>query len=330
MHGRKSNTRVTLKMVAEKAGVTPGCVSLCLNGHPLAERISPETKSRIMEAVRILEYTPSPLGRALKSGSSRMIGLVIPLLSNNYFSFLAEHILAEAGKNGYQVLVTSSPEIPQNWLDGIISCVPLPEKGSRSCPCVYFELSGKGIRHTVRHDIEKGMRKTAEIMRNRGHRKVWGVFDTAETKAETFVKVFSQYSLETELLPCRTATREERRQCIRFLMEKKYPAVVINGHLTTSLFFRYLDREQGTDRENGGYHPDVGSICGYWNGESIHKNLLCATITDIPLAAKSAVGLLLEEIRSRSTEKKEWKVEASFYPASSFSSIAFTDPEMDF
>ena len=45
MHGRKSNTRVTLKMVAEKAGVTPGCVSLCLNGHPLAERISPETKS---------------------------------------------------------------------------------------------------------------------------------------------------------------------------------------------------------------------------------------------------------------------------------------------
>ena len=320
----KTDRKVTLKMVAAKAGVSASSVSLCLNGHPLAERLSEETKKRIFEAAALLSYTPSPLGRALKTGRSRLLGLVIPQLSNSYFSFLAEHILAEAAKNSYQTLVCTGTGFPLNLPDGIISCIPLPERYDL-IPSVYIEPSGKNIQNTLLHDIEKGMQKTAELFRKKGEKKVWGVFDTANTKADIFVKVFQANGLTPVLLPCPTSTREERKNTVQFLMEKQYPALVLNGHLTTANFLRHLEK-------NPFYHPLLASVCGYWNGELAHKDLLCVTMTNIPLAAEKAVKLLLEEInnKNRSDRKKQiLKVEAAFYHREEFSAIPFTDPEQE-
>ena len=320
----KTDKKVTLKMVAEKAGVSASSVSLCLNGHPLAERLSAETRKRIFEASEILSYTPSPLGRALKTGESRLLGLVIPQLSNSYFSYLAEHILAEAAKNSYQTLVSTGAGFPQNLPDGIISCIPLPERYS-SIPSVYIEPSGQAVQNILLHDIEKGMQKTAELFLAKGEKKVWGVFDTANTKADIFVKVFEKKGLTPILLSCCTSSREERKNTVQFLMKKQYPALVLNGHLTTANFLRHLEK-------NPHYHPHLASVCGYWNGELAHKDLLCVTLTNIPLAAEKAVKLLLDEIKNKNKpdrKKQLLKVEAAFYYREEFSLIPFTDPEQE-
>ena len=320
----KTDKKVTLKMVAEKAGVSASSVSLCLNGHPLAARLSAETRKRIFEVADLLSYTPSPLGRALKTGQSRLLALVIPQLSNGYFSFLAEHILTMAAKNSYQTLVCTETGFPRNLPDGIISCIPLPETYGM-IPTVYIEPSGKDVQNILLHDIEKGMQKTAELFREKGHKKVWGVFDTANTKADIFVRVFQDNGLTPVLLPCCTSSREERKKTIRFLMEKQYPALVLNGHLTTANFLRHLE-------EKPLYQPVLASVCGYWNGELAHKALLCVTLTNIPLAAEKAVSLLLDEIKNKNKpnrKKQLLKVEAAFYNAEEFSTIPFTDPEQE-
>ncbi len=68
------STRVTLKMVADHVGLTPGTISAVLNDTYAARRIPQSTKDRIMAAVREFNYQPNPLARALRTGQSVMSG----------------------------------------------------------------------------------------------------------------------------------------------------------------------------------------------------------------------------------------------------------------
>jgi DNA-binding LacI/PurR family transcriptional regulator len=68
----KKEFRVTLKMVADRIGLTPGTISAVLNDTYAARRIPQPTKDRIFAAVRELDYQPNPLARALRTGQSIM------------------------------------------------------------------------------------------------------------------------------------------------------------------------------------------------------------------------------------------------------------------
>lgn len=62
--------RVTLKTVADHLGLTAGTISAVLNRSRAAERIPQQTRDRIFEAARTLNYQPNPLARALRTGVS--------------------------------------------------------------------------------------------------------------------------------------------------------------------------------------------------------------------------------------------------------------------
>ena len=64
--GRTS--RVTLKTVAQRAGLTPGTISAVLNNSRAADRIPQHTRERVIAAARELNYSPNPLARALRTG----------------------------------------------------------------------------------------------------------------------------------------------------------------------------------------------------------------------------------------------------------------------
>ena len=72
---RNKDARVTLKMVADHIGLTPGTISAVLNDTYAARRIPQSTKDRIMAAVREFNYQPNPLARALRTGQSMMTGV---------------------------------------------------------------------------------------------------------------------------------------------------------------------------------------------------------------------------------------------------------------
>ena len=97
--------RATLKDIAERVGVTKALVSLYLNNHPLSAKIAKSTKEKIDRAVKELNYHPSTTARALKSGRSRTLGLVIGEICSDYFGFLAQSLLNECAKYDYQLLI---------------------------------------------------------------------------------------------------------------------------------------------------------------------------------------------------------------------------------
>ena len=97
--------RTRIKDIAERVGVSTALVSMYLNDHPLA-RMAEDTKRKIDEAVREMNYQPSVTARSLKKGKSKTLGLVIADIASVYSGFSSEMLLDEADKHGYQLLIS--------------------------------------------------------------------------------------------------------------------------------------------------------------------------------------------------------------------------------
>jgi LacI family transcriptional regulator len=106
--------KVTRKDVARYAGVSDAVVSYTLNG---GAPVAAATAARVREAVRLLSYTPNASARALKLGSARLIGVIVPDSANPYFAELCKAVEAAAVPAGYAVLVVNSNDTKKRTLE---------------------------------------------------------------------------------------------------------------------------------------------------------------------------------------------------------------------
>jgi len=96
---------VTLREVADAAGVSIKTVSNVINGYPY---ISKATREAVEAAVETLGYQPNLSARGLRSGRTGAISLVIPDLKNPYFAELADSVMKAASKRGVAVFIEQS------------------------------------------------------------------------------------------------------------------------------------------------------------------------------------------------------------------------------
>ena len=101
--GRKRATRTD---VARLAGVSTATVSYVLNGD--ANRVSQKTARRVLDAAEKLDYRPSIIARALKTGKTGMLGIVVPDITNPYFGELVEQLERSATEYGHSLVVNLS------------------------------------------------------------------------------------------------------------------------------------------------------------------------------------------------------------------------------
>jgi DNA-binding LacI/PurR family transcriptional regulator len=101
----------TLADVAKIAGVSIKTVSNVIHDYP---HLRPETKARVLAAIRKINYRPNLNARNLRSGRTGVIGLVIPTLRNPYFAELAEAVIDAANRRGVSVLIEQSPSAPED------------------------------------------------------------------------------------------------------------------------------------------------------------------------------------------------------------------------
>ena len=96
------NEKVTSLQVAELAGVSQSAVSRVFTP---GSSVSKKTAEKVRAAAEKLGYRPNVLARSLKSGKSRIIGLVVAYLENYFYPEAVERISVELQKVGYHVLV---------------------------------------------------------------------------------------------------------------------------------------------------------------------------------------------------------------------------------
>ena len=106
--------RVTIADVAREAGVSMMTVSRVVNDK---EGVSQETRQAIEEVIRKLDYRPNILARSLATQRTGTLGLVVPDISNPFFSGVARGVEKTAFAKGYSILVCNTEEDPQREWD---------------------------------------------------------------------------------------------------------------------------------------------------------------------------------------------------------------------
>ncbi|WP_326983642.1 LacI family DNA-binding transcriptional regulator [Chryseobacterium sp. MYb264] len=106
--------RASIKDIAKIAGVSVATVSYVLNRKE-GSRISEATKKKILDVAETINYIPNKIAKSLKTNKSKLIGLIVADISNDFYSHIARNIEDEAMKLGYTLLIGSSDENPEKF-----------------------------------------------------------------------------------------------------------------------------------------------------------------------------------------------------------------------
>ena len=193
--------KVTSLDVARKAGVSRSAVSRVFT--PGAS-VSPATAAKVRTAARELGYRPNVLARSLITGRSRIIGLVVAYLENQFYPEAIERLSKSLQARGYHVLVFMAgndsdatqkviDEFLDYQVDGIIAAsVGLSNDLTRRCedagiPVVLFNRDQFDDRlSSVTSDNMAGGRKLADFLVAGGHRRIGHIagWDGASTQID--------------------------------------------------------------------------------------------------------------------------------------------------
>lgn len=99
--------RVGQRAIAEEAGVSVATVSNTLNRPDV---VAPETRDRILEAMHRLGFVHNEAAASLKRGTNRLIGLVVPDITNPFYAEIARGVTAAADAAGFGVVLCNSDD----------------------------------------------------------------------------------------------------------------------------------------------------------------------------------------------------------------------------
>jgi LacI family transcriptional regulator len=105
-------TKITIKDIARQAGVSTSLVSFVMNGRGKEYRVSDHMITHIQTVARELNYQPNASARALRSGKTNTIGVIVSDISNPFFSEIVRCIEDLSFEKGWSVLFGSTDENP--------------------------------------------------------------------------------------------------------------------------------------------------------------------------------------------------------------------------
>lgn len=100
---------VTLQDVAEKAGVSKITVSRVISGK---NYVSTDKEARVRAAIKELNYVPNQVASSLRSRQTSTIALLLPDITNPYWTTVARGVEDEAGRQGFGVFLCNTDESP--------------------------------------------------------------------------------------------------------------------------------------------------------------------------------------------------------------------------
>ena len=273
--------RATIKDVAALAGVSAATVSRALDDHP---EISHETKARVRAACAELGYVPNAAARGLTGQATHTIGLVVPDISNPYFSAMATAIEQTAAASGYRVFLSNSLRKPEQELraienftarqvDGVLISPISPQTQARhrdilgSTPCVYLGVNHGEDCSYVMADNEAGAYQAARYLLRLGHRDILFLGGrptsrTRELRVQGFRRALAEAGLEGRELPAPpdvTLLRQWSYEAASELLKGPLPDAIFAFSDITALKIMEAAEECGISI------PDDVSLVGYDN-----------------------------------------------------------------
>ena len=184
---RKKPVLMDIRTVAERANVSIATVSRTINHVPT---VNAKMAKRVWEAIRELNYFPNTQARALVSGRTRLLGLIVSEITNPFFPELIQGFEDIAVENGYEILVSSTNYDPRRMtlcirrmierkVEGVAVMTfgieePLLEQlAERNIPLVFVDQGPDrpGI-SLLKVDYHHGIRQGVQHLAALGHRNI--------------------------------------------------------------------------------------------------------------------------------------------------------------
>lgn len=212
--------RVTVRDIAALAGVSTSTVSRALNDHPA---ITPKTKKAVRDACEALSYVPDITAKGLAGQETHTIGIIVPDISNPYFSALCTAMEGRAAEAGYRAILINTLHDPayeleaidqllSHRVDGMLITASSPDSQSKhgallgDMPCVYLGSNHGPDCSYVEADNARGAYEAAQYLHLLGHREI--VFLGGRQGTRTLEQRLAGYrrSMALNGRPCREIT----------------------------------------------------------------------------------------------------------------------------
>ena len=320
------NSKVTSADVAELAGVSQSAVSRVFT--PGAS-VSIKTTTKVKEAALSLGYRPNSIARAMVSGKSRMIGVVVAYLENQFYPEALERLSNCLQEKGYHVLIFMAGkdrqsidnvigEILDYQVDGIIAASVSMSSGlSERCrnagvPMVLFNRAqDEPNMSAITSDNIEGGKKIAKFLISSGHKKIsyiagWEGASTQRDREAGFISILNDAGLSLHSRKVGNFVLEESREATRsmFLNNPPEAVFVANDHMAFAVMdtLRY---------ELGLKIPDDVSVVGYDDVPAASWPSYSLTTVQQPvnIMVRETVEILIEKIEDPEARPQKIKVD---------------------
>jgi LacI family transcriptional regulator len=303
---------VTSHDVARLAGVSQPTVSRALRDSP---KVSADTKERVRRAATALGYVPSDAGRALSSGRTRRIGLLVTDLENQFYAHVIAPMHRQLNALGFQLsLQTESSDTGRvaerliaDGLDGVLlatvtldSVLPFRLR-DRGIPFVYFNRVSPAVdADATSVDPRAGLAEAAEEIVQLGHRRIAAIFGPPNTSTAEQREIALREALELRgrSIPMQSSFRgpfdfntgfEGARQ---LLQQDQRPTVLVCGNDVVALGALNAAREMAIGV------PEQVSVIGFDDLPPARWPLIQLTTVafDLDAMARRAAELIVQRI----------------------------------
>ena len=313
---RSRTPPVTSVDVARRAGVSQSTVSLVFSGKGRG-RVSEETQERVRRCARELGYRPNVAAQALRLGRSRAVALLVPDVTNPFFSRVLRGAQRAAQAAGYTVALVDTAN-DRRWeeqsfealragpVDGdLLFEVSAPEALGSDQAVVMMEAEAPG-RPSVRFDAEGGAAAAFEHLVDLGHRRIGhlaAAFDapTFHLREAARVRVLSEAGLDPATQPraLTPITIDDARDAAGALLEEQPTAVFCDDDIIAAGL--YL-----ATRERGLHVPRDLSVIGFDDMDfaRVLDPALTTVALDAELLGASGFELLESRMAGRRTRRR--------------------------
>lgn len=305
-----------IKQIAKRVGVSPATVSRALNakGH-----CSKELSNQILATAKEMNYVPNVVARNLKRSSTNIIGVIVPDISESFFSNVVKGIDSQFARHGYKMFLCNTNEdikteknyvntLYENRVDGIIIATVrnnIPEDDTiftGEIPAVFIDNLPSNSSHfdCVTSDNFSAGKNAAEYLIKMGHRDIAAIMGkqtetTGRERFEGFKSALEEHNIPLNERLYKFADFKElsaAQKMNELLKNEKFTALFVASSQMTFGVLRVL-------KEAGKTAPDDISILGF-DIENTY-NFMVPSITSViqqsVIMGSSAASLLYRKIK---------------------------------
>ncbi|MDX2284963.1 MAG: LacI family DNA-binding transcriptional regulator [Bacteroidia bacterium] len=313
--------QITLVDLAKTLGISTATVSRALKNYP---DISADTKKRVVELARELNYRPNTMAAGLRKRESKVIGVIIPSIVDHFFSAVIKGIMEVAYEQDYRVMLCQSNEdyhkevadaqaLYASRVDGVLVSVAhgtvqfdhFRDFQEAGVPIVFFDKVPTGLDGTSRVivDDHDGAFQAVSHLIQQGHRQIAHfrgplIATTSYNRLMGYRDALAAHGIpydESLIYACQDITLEEGRQFTRRLL---------NEHPGCTAIFTVTDTvaigAMTALKMAGKRIPDEMALIGFsdWAISAIMEPPLSSVSQPSWEMGRTAARLLLDEIHS--------------------------------